>query len=90
MKARRGLKAFTLCLAAVLLIALLSAKEGLAADKRRVLAFLGRSLDAAIAPLLIAFALIVALKVIEASPDISYTTMSSSFKRGGLWTARPP
>jgi len=52
-------------LAAMLLIALLSAKEVFAADRRRALAFLRRSLDVAIVPLLMVFALIVALKIIE-------------------------
>jgi hypothetical protein len=52
-------------LGTLLLIFLLSAKEVVTADARRTLNYLGRSLDVAILPLLITFALIVALKIME-------------------------
>lgn len=52
-------------LGTLLLIFLLSAKEVVTADARRALTYLGRSLDVAILPLLITFALIVALKIME-------------------------
>ena len=52
-------------LASVLLILLLSAKEVATADAKSPLAAFGRNLDVAIIPLLLAFTLIVAFKVLE-------------------------
>jgi len=52
-------------LATILLIFLLSTKEVVMADARRVFTVLGRNLDIAILPLLMTFALIVAFKILE-------------------------
>jgi len=49
----------------ILLILLLSAREVAAVDARRPLTALGRNLNVAILPLLLAFTLIVAFKVLE-------------------------
>lgn len=51
--------------ATMLLISLLAAKEMVSADFRRRLVAFGKSLDVAIWPLLMAFLLIVAVKVLE-------------------------
>jgi len=51
--------------ASALLIVFLATKEVAAADSRRPFVVLGRSLDVGILPLLMSFAMIVALKVIE-------------------------
>ncbi|MCS7114987.1 MAG: hypothetical protein RMJ15_07275 [Nitrososphaerota archaeon] len=51
--------------ATMLLISLLASKEMLSADSRRRLLELGKRLDVAIWPLLMAFMLIVAVKVLE-------------------------
>jgi hypothetical protein len=52
-------------LATVLLISLLAAKEVVMADPRRAFRVLGKSLDVGIAPLLLAFMLAVAVKILE-------------------------
>ncbi|MEM2393546.1 MAG: hypothetical protein QXW82_06305 [Candidatus Bathyarchaeia archaeon] len=51
--------------ATMLLISLLASKEMLSADSRRKLIEFGKRLDVAIWPLLMAFLLIVAVKVLE-------------------------
>jgi hypothetical protein len=52
-------------LATILLIFLLSTKEVVTADARRVFMVFGRNLDIAILPLLMTFALIVTFKILE-------------------------
>ena len=52
-------------LATMLLISLLSAKEVVTADTRRIFTAFGRSLDIGILPLLMTFTLIVAFKILE-------------------------
>lgn len=51
--------------ATILLISLLASKEMLSADQRQKLIEFGKRLDVAIWPLLIAFLLMVAVKVLE-------------------------
>jgi hypothetical protein len=53
-------------LATMLLILLLSTKEVVTAETRRIFTGFGRSLDVAILPLLMTFTLIVAFKILEA------------------------